>query len=96
MDAVGRVLRDAGLKAQVVGEAQMCDAVFTDGPVKDYRGFFRGDMDQARRFNQVMLSEGILKSEGKTYISLAHTDADVTKTIAAYEKAAKSLLDGTA
>jgi glutamate-1-semialdehyde aminotransferase len=43
-----------------------------------------------------MLSEGILKSEGKTYISLAHTDADVTKTIAAYEKAAKALRDGSA
>jgi glutamate-1-semialdehyde 2,1-aminomutase len=96
MDALGRILRDAGLKAQVVGEAPMFDAVFTDGPVKDYRGFFKGDMDQARRFNQVMLSEGILKSEGKTYISLAHTDADVTKTIAAYEKAAKALRDGTA
>jgi glutamate-1-semialdehyde 2,1-aminomutase len=95
MGALGRILRDAGLKAQVVGEAPMFDAVFTDGPVKDYRGFFKGDMDQARRFNQVMLSEGILKSEGKTYISLAHTDADVTKTIAAYEKAAKALRDGT-
>lgn len=96
MDALGRILKDAGLKAQVVGEGPMFDAVFTDGPVKDYRGYFKGDMDLARRFNTVMLAEGILKSEGKTYISLAHTDADVTRTISAYEKAAKALRDGTA
>jgi len=95
MDALSRTLKDAGLKAQVIGEGPMFDVVFTDAPVQDYRGYFKGDTDQARRFNIVMLAEGILKSEGKTYISLAHTDADVVKTIAAYEKAAKALRDGT-
>src|SRR5690606_23516755 len=95
IDALGRILKDVGLKAQVVGEGPMFDAVFTDGPVKDYRGFFKGDVVQARRFNTVMLAEGIMKSEGKTYISLAHTDADIAKTVSAYEKAAKALRDGT-
>ena len=94
-DALGRVLKGAGLKAQVIGEAPMFDICFTDAAVQDYRGFFKGDQGMARRFNTVMLAEGILKSEGKTYISLAHTEADVTKTIAAYEKAAKALRDGT-
>jgi glutamate-1-semialdehyde 2,1-aminomutase len=94
-DALGRVLRDARLPAQVIGEAPMFDAVFTDAPVQDYRGYFKGDQAMARRFNTVMLAEGILKSEGKTYMSLAHTEADVRKTIAAYEKAAKALRDGT-
>ncbi len=94
-DALGRILRDARLPAQVIGEAPMFDICFTDAPVQDYRGFFKGDLDMAKRFNTVMLAEGILKSEGKTYISLAHTEADVAKTIAAYEKAAKALRDGT-
>ena len=95
-DALGRILKDARLAAQVVGEAPMFDAVFTDAPVNDYRGFFKGDQAMARRLNGVLLGEGILKSEGKCYISLAHTEADVKKTIAAWEKGAKALRDGTA
>ena len=95
-DALARILKDARLPAQVIGEAPMFDAVFTDAPIQDYRGYFKGDQAMARRFNGVMLGEGILKSEGKCYISLAHTEADVAKTIAAWEKAAKGLRDGTA
>jgi glutamate-1-semialdehyde 2,1-aminomutase len=94
-DGLARALKDARLPAQVIGEAPMFDAVFTDAPIQDYRGYFKGDLGMARRFNTVMLAEGILKSEGKTYVSLAHTDEDVAKTIAAWEKAAKALRDGT-
>ena len=95
-DGLARILKEARLGAQVIGEAPMFDAVFTDAPIQDYRGFFKGDMAVARRFNGVLLGEGILKSEGKCYISLAHTEADVKKTIAAWEKAAKAIRDGTA
>jgi glutamate-1-semialdehyde 2,1-aminomutase len=92
-DALGRILKDARLPAQAIGEAPMFDAVFTDQPIQDYRGFFKGDQAMAKAFNTVLLGEGILKSESKCYISLAHTDDDVRRTIAAWEKAAKSLRD---
>ena len=95
-DGLARILKDSRLPAQVIGEAPMFDAVFTDAPISDYRGFFKGDLNMAKRVNTVMLAEGILKSEGKTYVSLAHTDADVAKTIAAWDKAVKSLRDGKA
>ncbi|MGE3916172.1 MAG: aspartate aminotransferase family protein [Hyphomicrobiaceae bacterium] len=93
-DGLARILKDARLEAQVIGEAPMFDAVFTAAPIQDYRGFFKGDAAKARAFNQVMLGEGILKSEGKCYISLAHTDEDVARTIAAWEKAAQLMRDG--
>jgi glutamate-1-semialdehyde 2,1-aminomutase len=95
-DGLARILKDARMPAQVIGEAPMFDAVFTDQPIQDYRGYFKGDQAMARRVNSVMLREGILKSEGKTYVSLAHTEADVAKTLAAWEKAVKAVRDGTA
>lgn len=95
-DALARILAGAGLKAQVIGEAPMFDAVFTDAPIHDYRGFFRGDQAMARRFNASMLASGILKSDGKTYISLAIDEADIIRTIAAYEAATKALRDNPA
>ncbi len=93
-DGLARILKDARIPAQVIGEAPMFDAVFTDAPIQDYRGYFKGDQAMAKRVNTVMLAEGILKSEGKTYVSLVHTDADVARTIAAWEKAVTSIRDG--
>ncbi len=92
-DGLGRILKGAGFKAQVVGEAPMFDAVFTDQPIYDYRGYFKGDQAMAKRLNASLLEDGILKSDGKCYISLAHTDEDVAKTIAAWEKGVKRLRD---
>ncbi|MDX2159626.1 MAG: aminotransferase class III-fold pyridoxal phosphate-dependent enzyme [Hyphomicrobiaceae bacterium] len=92
-DALARILRDARIPAQVIGEAPMFDAVFTDQPIHDYRGYFKGDQAMAKAVNNVMLAEGILKSEGKCYVSLAHTEDDVRRTIAAWEKAVKTVRD---
>ena len=92
-DALDRILRGAGIAAQVIGEAPMFDAVFTDAPIHDYRGYFKGDQAKAKVFNTTMLANGILKSDGKTYVSLAIDDADIAKTIAGYEAAARAVRD---
>jgi glutamate-1-semialdehyde 2,1-aminomutase len=65
--------------------------VFTDEPIRDYRSTLTGDAAMARRFNALLRERGILKGEQKYYISLAHTDADVKDTIAAWEGAIKEL-----
>jgi glutamate-1-semialdehyde 2,1-aminomutase len=93
-DALGRILKGAGITAQIVGEAPMFDAVFTDKEVHDYRGFFRGDQNLARRFNAALLKRGILKGESKYYVGLCHDDKDVAHTIGAWEAAAKEIRDG--
>lgn len=93
-DALGRILRGAGIEAQIVGEAPMFDACFTGGEVTDYRGWFRGDQSLSRRFNAALLKRGVLKSESKYYVGLCHDAKDVAHTIAAWEAAAKELRDG--
>ena len=71
----------------------MFDACFTDTEVSDYRGYFRGNQEISRRFNAALLKRGILKSDGKYYVSLAHDEKDVAQTIAAWEGAARELRD---
>jgi glutamate-1-semialdehyde 2,1-aminomutase len=91
MAALGDLLKRAGIAAQVTGEPPLFDVVFTDEPIRDYRSTLTGDPAMARRFNALLRERGILKGEQKYYISLAHTDADIKDTIAAWEGAIKEL-----
>jgi glutamate-1-semialdehyde 2,1-aminomutase len=87
MEALSRLLKRAGIPAQVTGEPPLFDVVFTDQPIRDYRSTLTGDAELMRRFNAILRGRGILKGESKYYISLAHTDTDIKDTIAAWESA---------
>ena len=76
-----RLLKQAGLPAQVIGEPPLFDVVFTDQPIRDYRDTLRGDKAMLGRFNQALRARGIMKGESKYYISLALTQADIDHTI---------------
>ncbi len=89
--ALEEILAEAGLPAQVIGEAPLFDVVFAEGPVEDYRGTLRGDAAMMRRFNAHLREHGILKGESKYYVSLAHTEADVRKASEAWRSAAAEL-----
>jgi len=91
MAALDRLLKEAGIPAQISGEPPLFDVVFTDQPVRDYRGTLAGDAELMRRFNTLLRERGILKGESKYYISLAHTDDDITFTIDAWRDAIKEL-----
>src|SRR3712207_7297007 len=39
------------IPAQVIGEPPLFDVVFTEEPIRDYRGVLRGDAETMRRFN---------------------------------------------
>ena len=90
-DTLGRMLKDAKLPARIVGEAPMWDVVFTSGEVNDYRGYIKGNPDMARQFNAVLFKHGILKSDSKYYISIAHDEADIAHTVKAWEAGIKEL-----
>ncbi|HUS97462.1 MAG TPA: aminotransferase class III-fold pyridoxal phosphate-dependent enzyme, partial [Hyphomicrobiaceae bacterium] len=85
MDALDDTLKRAGIPAVVSGVPSLFDVVFTDRPVTDYRGTFRGNAALAKALNRALLERGILKSESKYYVSLALTDEDVATTIAAWK-----------
>ena len=61
--------------------------VFASGPIEDYRGYRRGDMGLAHRFNELLLERGIPKGAGKNYISTVHTEQDVSDAFDAWSSA---------
>ena len=91
MTALRQHLTEAGVPHQIVGDPVLFDVVFTDDPVIDYRGSLRGDPERAKRFNQGLRKNGILKPDSKFYISLALTEDDLGRTVDAIAGAAASL-----
>jgi glutamate-1-semialdehyde 2,1-aminomutase len=91
MHGLATALGDAGFRVRVTGEPPLFDAVFTDAEIRDYRDTFAADAGLARRFAALLLERGVLKGEGKCYVSLAHDDADVDLAVDAFASAAAEL-----
>ena len=81
------LVKKTGVVAQVVGEPTVFDIVFTDQPVIDYRAVITADSAKLRRFNEVCLRNGVLKGGSKIYVSIAHDEADVERTLAVFKQA---------
>jgi glutamate-1-semialdehyde 2,1-aminomutase len=104
LHAAGRRLKEgvvalvaaSGLPAQVVGESTVFDVVFTDKPVTDYRAWLTGDGGLLRAFNAECLKRGVCKGREKLYMSLAHTEEDIARTLEAVEGALGALRPGRA
>ncbi len=87
-------LKDAGVPAVVQGEGVMFDAFFTQRPtVENYRDTLEVDKKTSRRFNELVRERGVLKSDSKMYISLAHDEEDVRHALAAFAGAARIVAD---
>jgi len=78
-----RSLHEIGIPGQVLGEGPLCQVLFTDEPVRDYRTAFKADREKGRRFALELFRNGIfLNPMGtKLYLSLAHTDEDIEKML---------------
>jgi glutamate-1-semialdehyde 2,1-aminomutase len=83
MDGYRQILKDARVEARVSGDAPMFDIVFTAREVTDYRSSI-GDQDTMKRCNAMLRERGILKGDSKYYVSLAHTDEDISQTLNAF------------
>ncbi len=90
-DGLTDLTRRSGLPAQVIGEAPLFDVFFTDRPITDYRSTLTGDQRLLKAFNQACLKRGVLKGSQKFYLSLAHTEADVDRTLEAFAGAISAL-----
>ena len=91
MHALGQLLDEASLPAQVIGEPPMFDVIFTDVPISDYRSTLKGDKQMLQRFNQLLRARGVFKGDTKFYVSTAHTQEDVDHTIEAFAGAIDEL-----
>jgi len=82
-------LRAQGIDHQIVGHPTLFDVVFSDRKIRNYRDVIQADTARNARFNAVLRANGIFKSAGKTYPSLALTEADFEQTDMAIATAAK-------
>jgi glutamate-1-semialdehyde 2,1-aminomutase len=91
MEGITELLEKTGTQAQVVGEPPLFDVFFTKDEVRDYRTLTRVDTAAQAKFNAGVCARGIIKGGNKYYVSLAHTDEDVTHTLNAVEESLAEL-----
>ncbi|MFA3918525.1 aspartate aminotransferase family protein [Ruegeria hyattellae] len=92
MQMASAALDAQGVSYRIVGDPTLFEIVFTSADVRDYRDVFHSDTTMAARFNAVLLQNGVFKSAGKTYPSLALTEEDFALTETAYVKAAEAIV----
>jgi glutamate-1-semialdehyde 2,1-aminomutase len=92
MDGLQRIMDEARVAAKVTGHPTCFEVFFTDAPVTDYRTSLRADATKLKRFTGLLLQRGLLKSEGKFYVSVAHTDADIDEALAIARDAVAELV----
>jgi glutamate-1-semialdehyde 2,1-aminomutase len=79
-------IREFGLKATVNAKGSLATIFFCAGPVRNYDDAKRSDINRYARFFREMLSRGILLAPSQfeaMFVSTAHTDEDISKTLAA-------------
>src|SRR3989449_2199324 len=86
-DGLAEIVRKSGLAAQVIGETTVFDVVFTDRPITDYRATLTADGARLRAFNAECLRRGVGEGGAKIYVTLAHGDGDVARTLAGFAQA---------
>lgn len=94
MEGLQRALDEARVPARVTGHPTCFEAFFTETPVTDYRSMLRADAGKQKRFQALLLDQGVLKAESKFYVSTAHTAADVDHAVAAFRSAAREMVRG--
>ena len=90
-DALERLLREAEVPAQVIGDAPLFDVFFGDERITDYRSTLSSDKDKVARFTRLLRQRGVFKGDTKYYISTVHDDDDVDLTVAAFASAIDEL-----
>ena len=82
--------REAGVKIQAHQAGSMFSIFFSAGKVKDYASSAASDQEAFKVWFRAMLEQGVYLAPSQfetLFLSLAHTDEDIDRTIAAAEKA---------
>jgi len=90
----GKAARDVGVPLQVNGFGSLLTPFFTAAPVRDYRSAIAANTDAYGVFFRGMLSRGIYPPPSQFeawFLSSAHTDRDIDRTIDAARGAMKEV-----
>ncbi len=85
-------LGKAGIAHCICGDAALFDVYFTDAVCRDYRSARHRNPADNVIYNKALRANGVFKSPGKLYPSLALTAADLELTRAAVEQAVGAVL----
>ncbi|MGB7241273.1 MAG: aminotransferase class III-fold pyridoxal phosphate-dependent enzyme [Sulfitobacter sp.] len=91
MNMQSAALNDAGIAHQICGDPTLFDIYFTAHDVQDYRSAKHTDPQDNVIWNAALRDNGIFKSPGKLYPSLALTQADLDRTEQDFVVAAQAL-----
>ena len=86
--------REAGVKIQAHQAGSMFSLFFNEGTVKDYASSAASDQEAFKVWFRAMLEQGVYLAPSQfetLFLSLAHTDEDIDRTIAAAEKAFRTV-----
>lgn len=92
-DMIRSELDPTGIAYRIVGDPTLFEVVFTGSNPRSYRDVLAGDASLGKHWNDALRAHGVFKSPGKTYPSLALTEADMALTEAAIQAAAKAVVD---
>jgi glutamate-1-semialdehyde 2,1-aminomutase len=87
---LGEAARAAGVPATINRVGSMITAFFTEGPVRSYEDARASDTARFTRFFQAMLDRGVYLAPSQfeaAFLSTAHTEEDVRRTIEAAHEA---------
>ncbi len=84
-------LTKAGIPHQICGDETLFDVYFTEAPCRDYRSARHDDPKRNALYNDFLRENGVFKSPGKLYPSLAVTEADLEQTREAVKQAVAAL-----
>jgi len=91
MEGLEASLKDAGVAARVSGEPPAFQVWFTNDEIVDFRSSRTADFAKNLRFTELLLDRGIIKAHEKFFVSLAHTDEDIERTLEAFASAIDEL-----
>jgi glutamate-1-semialdehyde 2,1-aminomutase len=91
---IAALCREMKIPAQILGIASMLNIYFTASPIHDYRSARTEDGALKERLGRELLRRGVITNlSAKMYLSVAHTDFLLDKTLAIFRDALKSAVD---
>jgi glutamate-1-semialdehyde 2,1-aminomutase len=87
-------LKESGVAGSVNAVGSLMTMFFVGEPVKDYTGAKKSDTAKYAAFFQEMLDRGVFIAPSQfeaLFVSAAHTDADIERTIAAAGESLKAI-----
>ncbi|MFZ0911296.1 MAG: glutamate-1-semialdehyde 2,1-aminomutase [Candidatus Acidiferrales bacterium] len=94
-EGISGAIRDVGVAAHVNAVGSLVTLFFCDGPVRNYGDAKRSDTKRFAAYFTAMLERGIFLAPSQyeaLFVSAAHTDADIERTISASRESLGTLL----